>query len=256
MPVPATTKKTIWAMLALTLLFAFVPAAAGQPSRLCQHILFCLYNQNAAQSSPDAIQSYSEDLIQLALPFVAQKSEVQILAHRLAQAELSARSGKGKMASEAEIAQAFNHLKQTVHAPASIRTDEAALHHFRQHALELKAFPSLFTAARNGTHCTPDEAVFLLYLLIEGQGKFYERDLDVLSELPSRGRLGRQGIHEQRFGGGQCRVPHRSLHPAPQPQNHCRALRTRGDFARILEFSQHDSLCPWSLAVPGPLVSP
>jgi hypothetical protein len=198
MHVPATTKKTICAMLALTLLFAFVPAAAEQPSRLCQHILFCLYNQNAAQSSPDAIQSYSEDLIQLALPFVAQKSEVQILAHRLAQAELSARSGKGKMASEAEIAQAFNHLMQTVHAPASIRTDEAALHHFRQHALELKAFPSLFTAARNGTHCTPDEAVFLLYLLIDGQGKFYERDLDVQQWMSS------PNYHPEEDSGGRA----------------------------------------------------
>ena len=174
----AAIKKSFVPLLALLIPLALAHTTNAQPSPFCKHVFFCLYDQNAAQSTPAAIEHYSEDLIRLAVPPIARESEIQILAQRLAQAELSARNGKGKMPSEAEIAQAFNHLMQTVHAPESMRTNEAALHHFRQHAAELKAFPSLFTAARNGTRCTPDEAVFLLYLLIDGKGTLYERNLD------------------------------------------------------------------------------
>jgi hypothetical protein len=100
------------------------------------------------------------------------------LTDRLAQAEESARAGHGKLVSESDVARAFNDLMRSVGAPPTLRTDEAAIRKFREHAAAIKAFPALFSADRNGANCNPGEAVFLISLLISGEGTLLEGNLD------------------------------------------------------------------------------
>jgi hypothetical protein len=100
------------------------------------------------------------------------------LADRLAQAEQKARTGNRKLVAETDVVRAFNDLMEEVGAPSSLRTDEAALRRFREHAATIKAFPALFSADRNETNCNPGEAVFLLSLLISDNGILYEQNVD------------------------------------------------------------------------------
>jgi hypothetical protein len=162
----------------------------------CAQILYCLFDQEAAASDPAGIRKYSKDVIDTILPnqwtygkspsgrmdtfmleFLGDDYAAD-LANRLAKAEQSARMGNGKLIAERDIAQAFNDLMKAVGAPPSMKTDEASIRIFRQHAATIKGFPALFSADRNGTNCNPGEAVFLLSLLISGNGTLSEGNLD------------------------------------------------------------------------------
>ena len=191
--------------LALALGSVFCPQADGQPPPPhCAQSLYCLFNQEAAASDPAGIHKYSRDVVDLILPnqwtygrspsgrmetfeveFLGEKYAAQ-LADRLARAEQMARAGKGKLVAEADVVRAFNELMAKVGAPASMRTDEASMRSFREHAASIKAFPALLSADRNGSNCNPGEAVFLLHLLMSDDGKLYDRNLDTAQELTSR----------------------------------------------------------------------
>ena len=105
------------------------------------------------------------------------------LSDRLAHAEQNARAGTGKLVPVSDVVRAFNDLMEEVGAPSSERADEKSLQSFREHAAAIKAFPALFSADRNGMNCNPGEALFLLGLLISGNGVLYEGNLDMDLEL-------------------------------------------------------------------------
>jgi hypothetical protein len=189
--------------------------AAQRPAH-CAQIFFCLFNQEAAASDPAGIHKYSRDLIDLVLPnqwtygrspsgrmetfeneYLGENYAAK-LADRLAQAEQTARTGNGKLVAESDVVRAFNDLMKEVGAPSSLRTDEASLRRFREHAAAIKAFPALFSADRNGGNCNPGEAVFLLSLLISDNGTLYERNLDSEQALM---QLGEQQNGEGRSFG-------------------------------------------------------
>lgn len=151
---------------------------AAQPANHCAQNLFCLFNQEASATGPAGIEKYSHDLIGLIAPPATGKAYIDSLANRLASAEELARAGKGKLVPEANIVRAFNELMNETGAPPSLKTDEATVQRFREHAELIKAFPALFTTGRNGKFCSPGEAVFLLYLLISNDGKLPEQNLD------------------------------------------------------------------------------
>jgi len=169
--------------------------AAQRPAH-CAQIYFCLFDQEAAASDPAGIHKYSGDLVDLILPnqwtygrspsgqiktfrveFLGEKYAAK-LADRLARAEQTARTGKGKLVSESDVIRAFNDLMKEVGASSSLRAEGASLRRFREHAAAIKAFPALFSEDRNGTNCNPGEAVFLLGLLILGDGVLHEGNLD------------------------------------------------------------------------------
>ena len=115
------------------------------------------------------------------------------LADRLARTEQSARTGNEKLVAESDVVRAFNDLMKEIGGPSSLRTDEASLRRFREHAAAIKAFPALFSADRNGTNCNPGEAVFLLSLLISDNGILYERNLDSELALMQMGEQQNEG---------------------------------------------------------------
>ena len=168
--------------LSLSMALAFSSNLAAQQPPHCAQIIFCLYDQGAVASDPAGIHKYSENLIGLIVPNPAEDNSVRRfsndLADRLATEEQAARAGKRKLVPEAAVVKAFNDLMQGIGAPPSMRTNEAAVHGFREHAASIKAFPALFTADRNGTNCNPGEAVFLLSLLLSNNGVLYEGNLD------------------------------------------------------------------------------
>jgi hypothetical protein len=162
---------------------AFCPLLVAQQPPHCAQNLFCLFNQEAAASNPTGIHKYSEDLIGLIVPPEAGKADIEPLADRLARTEQMARAGNGKLVAEADVVRAFNELMAKIGAPSSLRTDDASMRRFREHAVLIKAFPALLSADRNGTNCNPGEAVFLLYLLVSDNGVLYERNLDTAQAL-------------------------------------------------------------------------
>ncbi len=161
----------------------------------CAQILFCLFDQEASTSDPAGIHKYSEDLIGLILPNPEGDSSIRRLtdqlADRLAKAEQAARAGDGKLVPEAAVVKAFNDLMHEIGAPPSMRTNEAVVHRFREHAASIKAFPALFSADRNGKFSNPGEAVFLFYSLLSGNGNLFEQDLDRAQQLT---KVNPQGI--------------------------------------------------------------
>lgn len=179
----------------LCILLSCVQIAAQRPDH-CAQILYCLFDQRAAASDPAGIHIYSKDVIDSILPnqwtygqspagrmesfmleFLGDDYAAN-LADRLAKAEQFARTGHGKLITESDVARAFNDLMRAVGSPPTLKTDEATIRRFREHAAAIKAFPALFSAERNGTKCNPGEAVFLISLLISGEGTLLEGDLD------------------------------------------------------------------------------
>lgn len=162
------------------------PIAKAQSAN-CIHVLYCLFNQEAAASDPAGIHEYSEDLIGgIVLNPAGNASVRQLtgrLADRLANAEQGARAGGGKLVPEASVVKAFNDLMQEIGAPPSVRASLAAVHSFREHAASIKAFPALFSADHNGTNCNPGEAVFVLSRLISDNGVLYDKNLDTALEM-------------------------------------------------------------------------
>ena len=188
---------------------------AAQPPN-CIHVLYCLFNQEAAATDPAGIHKYSRDLVDLILPnqwtygrspsgrmeeyqteFLGEKYANK-LADRLVHAEQMARAGNGKLVPEAAVAKAFNDLMQGIGAPPSWRANDASVHGFREHATAIHAFSTLFSADRNGTNCNPGEAVFILSLLLEDNGVLYNGNLDTQAELMQWN--GRQAARGWGFG--------------------------------------------------------
>jgi hypothetical protein len=166
--------------------FACCPLLAGQqPARHLTSVPD-LFNQEAEASDSAGIHKYSEDLIGLIVPPEAGKAEIEQFANRLAQAEQSARAGQGKLVAETNVVRAFNELMSEIGAPISLRTDEASMRRFRGHGASIKAFPALLSADRNGTNCNPGEAVFLIYVIISGNGTLAERYLDSAQIIAQR----------------------------------------------------------------------
>ena len=196
----------------LCILLSCGQMAAQWPAH-CAQILYCLFDQEAAASDPSGIHKYSRDVIDSILPnqwtygqspsgrmetFMLEflgDDYAATLADRLAKAEQAARAGHGKLIAESDIARAFNDLMKELGAPPSLRTDEASIRKFREHAAAIKAFPALFSADRNGTNCNPGEAVFLLSLLISDNGILYEGNLN------SQQALMHIGQEQNRVGG-------------------------------------------------------
>lgn len=137
-----------------------------------------LMNQEAASGSPASVHRYAADLVGLIVPDAAGKDYIDLMSERLAQAELKARKGEEKLIPETEVAAAYNELVQNIGAPASFDTSAEIIHRFRRHDIKVQADPALLTAGRNGDGCYPGEAVFLVYLLIENDGKLPQRVLD------------------------------------------------------------------------------
>jgi hypothetical protein len=155
--------------------------ALAQSSQCAQN-LFCQLNLEAESSGPADIHKYSQDLVELIVPQPAgEESARQLtdrLADRLAKAEQAVRVGNGDLVSETTVVQAFNDMMRDIGAPRSYWASEENLHSFRAHALAIAAFPSLLTAGRNSSNCSPGEAVFLIHLLISNNGQLPDHLLD------------------------------------------------------------------------------
>ena len=159
-------------------------------------------DQKAAAGNLAGIHAYSADLIHgVVNPDIATYPEppnkykdlIDSLSNRLATAEQSAREGKGKLVPEGDVALAFNQLMKKTGAPSSFSAVEADIHRFRAHAAELAILPSLLTAGRNGANCNPGEAVYLVSLLIGGNGKLPQHELDLIVEFHQSREAIKQG---------------------------------------------------------------
>lgn len=177
--------KLIALVFLLTILFEMPRRMAGQ--ELTRHPFSILdsFNQEAAVTDPDSLQKYSADLMDLLVPISVKGMDVSAEATHLAQAEQMARAGQGRLVPELSVVQAFNALIDRIGAPGNFRASEDTVHEFRAYAAATKAFPAVFSASRNGANCTPAEAVFLLYLLIEGDGNLSVQNLDQARMLAS-----------------------------------------------------------------------
>jgi len=192
-------------LLAPLATLAFSSPLAGQQPPHCAQVLFCLFNREAAANDPAGIHKYGGDLIGLIVPNPAGDDSLRQLTNRLtdrlASAEQAARAGREKLVPEAAVVKAFNDLMQEIGAPSSMRTSEASVHAFREHAASIKAFPALFSADSNGTNCNPDEAVFLIYLLISDNGILHEGNLDSAQALMQMNSQGIEGYGVARMEG-------------------------------------------------------
>lgn len=226
--------------------FGFSSTLTGQQPPHCAQVLFCLFNQEAAASDSAGVHRYSEDLVRLIVPPEEADLDVEQFANRLAEAEQSARSGKGKLVPEAEVVGAFNDLMSKIGAPASLRTTEPSLRNFREHAASIKAFPALFTSARHGANCNPGEAVFLLYLLISSDGVLREKNVDaalILTQIGDqrnveRGNLGVVGVDGFGLGPDKVSTPSASkaLSQFLSDHNQNADLMLLNELARRLDF--------------------
>ena len=125
-------------------------------------------NDESKASDGAGIHRYSEDLVRLLVPSRAGQKYIRSLADRLARAEELARAGKGSLVPESEVAQAYNDLMKKVGAPASLLTDETAVRNLR--LFRFDSPNGLITTARNGTSCSPGEAMYLLLALFWNNG--------------------------------------------------------------------------------------
>ena len=232
--------------LALVVGLASCPLLAGQQPAaqppLCAHILFCLINQKAMASDPTGIHKYSADLIGSTMPNPAGEDSVRQLANhladRLASAEQAARAGNGRLVPEAAVVKAFNDLMQEIGASPSIRTSEASVRGFREHAASIKAFPAVLSADRNGTKCNPGEAVFLIGLLIMDNGLLHEGNLDSALELMQPRDRRNEGGSGGFAVGGIDRAPDAQRLVSSYPTDHGRSagIKLFDHVADILGF--------------------
>lgn len=193
--VPSITRTLPAFLLLLAMAFALSPMLAGQQHRRRPisevrpyTSIDDILNREALAADPAGIQQFSEDLIGLLVPERAGEDYIESLANRLAKAEQLTREGKGKLVPEMEIVQVFNNTMQKIGAP--FKTDEATVRKFREHSIAVLSLPALLTANRNGTNCTPAEAVYLFYLLSWANG---DLPLSVLDNEADLKRLEVQG---------------------------------------------------------------
>lgn len=153
--------------------FAKNPAPApGQSPQTSEHASDLLWtlNKEAAASDPAGIRAYSQHLIELLVPDTAGNDYLKAFSDRLAQSELNAREGRGKLIPEESVVRAFNELMDAIRAPKSFRTNKDTLHRFRASSLAITSAPAVISFDRNGDNCNPSEAVFLLFLLLNNNG--------------------------------------------------------------------------------------
>jgi len=149
---------------------AFIPLLAVSQTLPRPPNMMETLNKEAEATNPDGIHAYSEDLIQmLAGVRGGGAAYAGSLTDRLARAELEARSGKRKLISEADIAQAFNTLMKEIGASDSFTADINAVHNNRM-AFE-STLPAMNSQKKNGSYCNPGEAVYVLELMIENVGR-------------------------------------------------------------------------------------
>jgi hypothetical protein len=198
------TSKTISTLfLDVVMAFAFCTALAGQPlfgSHLARVRPFTtvddVLDREAQASDPTGIHQFSEDLIGLVVPEQTGNDYLNSFADRLASAEEMAREGKGKLVPETKIVQVFNDTMRKIGAP--FKTDEATVMKFREHSIAVPSLPALLTANRNGTNCSPAEAVFLFYMLSWSNG---DLPLSVLDFAATLKRMEAQGKAPTRVMG-------------------------------------------------------
>ncbi len=154
---------------------------------------------NLEASAPDAagIRRFSEDLIDLIVPEQAGDDYIESLSSRLATAEQMQ-----KLIPETVIVQVFNHTMKKIGAP--FKTDETTVRKFREHSIAVVSLPALLTSNRNGTYCSPTEAVYLLYLLFWANG---DLPFSVLDNEAQLNRLIAQGMEPMRVMGVSAGPP-------------------------------------------------
>jgi hypothetical protein len=151
-------------------------------------------NREATASNAAGLQQFSEDLLDVIVPDKAGDGYIESLASRLARAEQMSREGKRKLIPETDIVQVYNDTMRKTGAP--FKTDEATIRKFREHSIAVPSLPALLTANRNGTYCTPAEAVYLLYLLFWANGDLPLSVLDneaQLKQLEAQGKTPMRG---------------------------------------------------------------
>jgi len=138
--------------------------APSKPSAPRESLLEGL-DREARVSTPEGVHVYSQHLVQMLVGNSAGPVYATSLTGRLAQAEFTARHGKRKLISEADIAQAFNVLMKETRAPDSFVADKDAVHRNRI-AFE-NSLPAMISYKSNGSYCNPGEAVFVVEMMIE-----------------------------------------------------------------------------------------
>jgi len=128
-------------------------------------------NTEAQANDQDGIHAYCEHLVRLLVNESVSKETITLLTDRLAITERAARRGERPLISETEVATAFNNLMSEIGVPEELRTDTPMVHRFRVGPLSRSDVSNLITLNANGPDCNPGEAVFLLYLLIQNNGK-------------------------------------------------------------------------------------
>ncbi len=144
----------------MTLIFSFSPMLAAQQTNWLNTL-----NNEATATDSIGIRGYSEHLIKL-LPLGAVKpTYVNSFSDRLSKAEELARQGKRPLISEETIAEAFDDLMQQTAAPSSFQTNIAEVEKSRR--AFAKELPAIISENRNGKYCYPDEAIWVMEMLIE-----------------------------------------------------------------------------------------
>jgi hypothetical protein len=181
------TKAAMAILFRLFLVFGIAVPAFRPSTAMAQHSKPSysapdLFNQEAEAIDTAGIRRYSQDLVALILnDQTGTNSDPQFadqLADRLDKAEQAARAGKGKLVPETAVVKAFNDLMQKMGAPQTYMAKVEDLHKFRARLATASTFPALFTATRNGSDCYPGEAIFLLYFLIDHNGRLSEHVAD------------------------------------------------------------------------------
>jgi hypothetical protein len=148
---------------------SFVSLQTQAQSSALEPSLIETLNEESASSDLAGIHVYSRHLIQLLVGNSAGPSFAASLTDRLARAEFTARRGKRKLISEADIAHAFNTLMKETGAPDSLAANIDTVHSNRV-AFE-SSLPVLISQRVNGSYCNPGEAVFVLEMMIENVGR-------------------------------------------------------------------------------------
>jgi hypothetical protein len=159
-----------------------------------------ILDREAGSSDSAEVRQFSEDLTSLLIPERVGDEYIESFATRLANAEQLARSGKGKLVPEAEVVQVFNSTMRRIDAP--FRTDEATVRRFRDHSIAVPSLSALLTADRNGTKCSPAEAVYLLYLLSWFNGDLPVSVLDREAQLKHLESQGEAPVRVMGVGTG------------------------------------------------------
>jgi hypothetical protein len=124
-----------------------------------------MLNKDAEASDPNGIHFYAEDLAHFLLPDGTGERYINKFADRLAKAEEGARAGKRELIPDTQVAAALDETIKRLNLPP-MPESLVAIRSLRSDAHIAKEYPALLTADRNGTNCSPGEAVYLLAVLL------------------------------------------------------------------------------------------